>query len=75
MERELQFVIILQDFSNMQTKKDEINVQLTTEEANTVLEALGNLPFVRVYKIIEKIHLQAAANQKKNNPSENTDDK
>ena len=51
--------------------EDEITVKFTTEEANTVLEALGNLPFVRVYKIIEKVHLQAAAHQKKNTASDN----
>lgn len=37
----------------------EINLQLTIEEANLVLEALGNLPFVRVYALIGKIQEQA----------------
>lgn len=36
------------------------NVQLTHDEANTILESLGHMPFMRVYKIIEKIHLQAS---------------
>ncbi len=38
-----------------------VDINLTIEEANTVLEALGHLPFMRVYRIIEKIHLQAQA--------------
>ena len=37
----------------------EINLQLTLEEANLVLEALGNLPFARVYGLIGKIQEQA----------------
>jgi hypothetical protein len=37
----------------------EINLQLTLEEANLVLEALGNLPFARVYALIGKIQEQA----------------
>ncbi len=37
----------------------EINLQLTIEEANLVLEALGNLPFARVYALIGKIQEQA----------------
>ena len=37
----------------------EIKLQLTIEEANLVLEALGNLPFARVYGLIGKIQEQA----------------
>lgn len=37
----------------------EINLQLTIDEANLVLEALGNLPFARVYTLIGKIQEQA----------------
>jgi hypothetical protein len=32
---------------------------LTLEEANIVMEGLGHLPFQKVFKVIEKIHLQA----------------
>ena len=37
----------------------EINLQLTIDEANLILEALGNLPFVKVYALIGKIQEQA----------------
>ncbi len=40
---------------------DEIQLKLTTEEANILLEALGGLPFVRVYALIGKIQSQASA--------------
>jgi hypothetical protein len=36
-----------------------INLQLSLEEANLVLEALGSLPFSRVYALIAKIQEQA----------------
>jgi hypothetical protein len=38
----------------------DINFNLTTDEANIVMEALGNLPFVKVYNIIGKIQAQAS---------------
>jgi hypothetical protein len=38
----------------------EINVSLSVDEVNLVLEALGNLPFTRVYMLIGKIQEQAA---------------
>lgn len=38
---------------------NEINLQLTIDEANLILEALGNLPFVKVYALIGKIQQQA----------------
>ena len=37
----------------------EINLRLTIEETNLVLEALGNLPFVKVYRLVSKIQEQA----------------
>lgn len=36
-----------------------VKLELSLEEANLVLEALGNLPFVRVYELIGKIQTQA----------------
>ena len=39
----------------------EITLKVTTDEANLLLEALGNLPFVRVYALIGRIQQQAAA--------------
>lgn len=40
---------------------DEINLRITTDEVNLILEALGNLPFVKVYTLIGRIQSQAAA--------------
>jgi hypothetical protein len=37
----------------------EFNLQITLDEANLILEALGNLPFVKVYALIGKIQEQA----------------
>lgn len=39
----------------------EFTLTLTTDELNTVLEGLGNLPFVRVYTLIGKIQQQASS--------------
>ncbi|MBL8473306.1 MAG: hypothetical protein KF778_03960 [Rhodocyclaceae bacterium] len=41
--------------------QDDIALRLTPQEINLVLEALGNMPFVRVYGLIGKIQSQAAA--------------
>ena len=46
----------------MQNEKEiahNIKLELNAQEANTIIEALGHLPFMRVYKLIEKVHLQA----------------
>jgi hypothetical protein len=37
----------------------EINLQISIDEANLILDALGSLPFVRVYTLIGKIQEQA----------------
>jgi len=37
----------------------EIALTLTIDETNLVLEALGNLPFVRVFALIGKLQEQA----------------
>ena len=39
--------------------KEKIKIELSVEEINTIIDALGKQPFVKVYKIIEKLHLQA----------------
>jgi hypothetical protein len=36
-----------------------ITLELSVAETNLVLEALGTLPYARVYELIGKIHLQA----------------
>lgn len=37
----------------------EINLNITIDEANLLLEALGNQPFVKVYALIGKLQEQA----------------
>jgi hypothetical protein len=51
----------------------EINLQLTIEEANLILEALGNLPFVKVYALISKIQAQAGQQLNGNGAPDKTD--
>ena len=38
----------------------EITLRVTIEDANLILEGLGNLPFMRVYTLVGKIQEQAA---------------
>lgn len=38
-----------------------IQLELTLDEINVVLEALGRRPFARVHQIIAKIHHQATS--------------
>lgn len=38
---------------------NEIKLTITIDEANLVLEALGNQPFVKVFELIGKIQKQA----------------
>ena len=38
----------------------EIKLSLTVEEVNGVLQALGNMPYVQVAALVEKIRSQAA---------------
>ena len=47
----------------------EIQLQLTIDDLNTIIESLSKQPFKDVYKLIEKIHIQAKdqmIEQKKN---------
>lgn len=43
-----------------------VNLQLSIEEANLILEALGNMPFKQVYALIAKIQEQASQQLKGN---------
>jgi hypothetical protein len=54
---------------NNQKGEQLIDLALTKEETNLIIEGLGALPFKQVYKLIEKIHLQANAAE---NPSQET---
>jgi hypothetical protein len=40
-------------------ENEELNLKLTTDEINTVLESLGSQPFTKVYGLIGKIQKQA----------------
>lgn len=40
---------------------NKIELQLTIDETNLVLEALGQLPFARVFQVISRIQEQARA--------------
>lgn len=42
----------------LQTEKT-LSIELTLEEINKIMTALGNLPYVQVYQIISKIQMQA----------------
>lgn len=37
----------------------QIAIHLTVDEVNLILEAIGELPYSRVYKLVEKIQHQA----------------
>ena len=39
---------------------EEIELTITVDEANTILEALGNLPFKEVFTLVSKIQKQAS---------------
>ncbi|HEV2783237.1 MAG TPA: hypothetical protein VGX25_27960 [Actinophytocola sp.] len=41
--------------------RHEIQLNLTVDETNTVLDALGQLPYVRVHLLIDKVQQQATA--------------
>ena len=38
---------------------EELNIRLTIDEVNTTLEALGHLPYGRVYQLVVNIQSQA----------------
>lgn len=44
----------------------EINLKLTVDETNQILDALGNLPFKSVFGLIQKIQNQAAGQLNQN---------
>jgi hypothetical protein len=48
----------------------EINLRVTIEDANLILEGLGNLPFARVYGLVGKIQEQAGQQLNRNNSNQ-----
>jgi len=53
----------------------EINLKLTIEEVNLILEGLGNEPFVKVHSLINKIQQQASTQLQDNTASEEAENK
>lgn len=51
----------------------KMNLQISIDEANLILEALGNLPFARVYALIGKIQEQAGQQVNSENPPTEAD--
>jgi hypothetical protein len=51
----------------------EINLTINIDEANLILEALGNLPFARVFALIGKIQEQSSQQINKKNQSTEVD--
>ena len=47
-----------------------VNLQLSIDEANLILEALGNMPYSRVYALIAKIQEQASQQLRANGHSQ-----
>jgi hypothetical protein len=43
----------------VQKEPTKIHLDLNQQEVNTIIEALGHLPFMKVYKLIEKIHIKS----------------
>ena len=48
----------------------EINLKLTVDEANLILEGLGSLPFAKVYALVARIQAQAAQQLDPTTPKE-----
>lgn len=40
---------------------ENINLQLSIEEVNAILASLGNMPYVQVFSLVQKIQHQASA--------------
>ena len=47
----------------------QLNLQLTVDEVNLILRALGNLPFAEVYELVGKINNQANDQLRNNDQS------
>jgi len=39
---------------------NNLNFQLTVDEANLIIESLGSQPYTRVHALITKMHIQAS---------------
>jgi len=45
---------------------DKLTLSLSTEQANLILDALGQQPFIKVYELIDHIQHQASEQAKSN---------
>ena len=42
----------------MENHQEKLRLELTVEEVNKILSALGNLPYAQVFNLIQNIHHQ-----------------
>jgi len=49
----------MSDQQTEQGQPQSLNLTVTLEEANLILEGLGSVPYARVYRLIEKLQAQA----------------
>lgn len=58
---------------------DQLHLSITVEEANMIVGALGNLPYVQVHQLIHRMQSQLGPQlleiERKNNPQENGKEK
>lgn len=57
--------------NNENTK--QLQFSLSIEETNLILEALGQMPFIKVHQLISSIQQQAASQLQNNQPTPPTD--
>ena len=48
---------------------EKINLSLTVNEINTILQGLGSMPYAEVHQVIETIHNQASKQLQGDNPA------
>jgi len=54
---------------------EKLTLELSVDEANTLLEALGEMPYRKVYELVVKIQQQASSQLgEKNQPAASPDD-
>lgn len=53
----------------------QINLSLTIDETNKILEALSQLPFVQVHQLIAKIHEDASEQFNRNDNAGESEEK
>lgn len=44
---------------------EKVKIEFTLDEINKLIEALGKQPFIEVYKLIEKLHVETKKQMEK----------